>query len=218
VRVGKTVRFLQAAAAAAAAAAGPQGAVALIVEDSPAHACALEHEFSQLGPVEIAETVAAATACITRWTLRVAVVDDELPDGEGLDVAAHVRESQPGARVVLMTEDLDRELSWRAAKLDVRVMPKPQTAGEIALLRGMVDDDEAHEHDVDRWRDELRLTPAQRAVLSETVRGRCAKEIAKTLGLSYRTVHAHLSAIHHKARVASTTALIAKFWTWNRRV
>ena len=54
------------------------------------------------------------------------------------------------------------------------------------------------------------LTPRQREVLAKIANGNANKNIALTLGVSVRTVEAHLTALFTKARVASRAELLVK--------
>lgn len=61
-----------------------------------------------------------------------------------------------------------------------------------------------------------RLTPRQRAVVREVVRGESNKGIAERLGIVESTVELHVTASLRKAGVESRAALVARFWSGER--
>ena len=61
----------------------------------------------------------------------------------------------------------------------------------------------------DRLIRELELTPAEARVLAGLTEGLSYEEIAKSLGVSYHTVHTHVKAIHVKAGVSTNGRLLA---------
>ncbi len=58
-------------------------------------------------------------------------------------------------------------------------------------------------------RREQRLTPAQRRVYGELLKGRSEKEVATTLGIGVNTVHSHSRAIYKTFAVSSRGELLA---------
>jgi DNA-binding NarL/FixJ family response regulator len=55
---------------------------------------------------------------------------------------------------------------------------------------------------------ELELTPRQREILQMIAEGRSTQEIAKTLFISEKTVHAHRAQMMHRLGIADITGLI----------
>ncbi len=60
---------------------------------------------------------------------------------------------------------------------------------------------------------EWKLTPQQGRVVERLARGDTNKMIARALGCSVRTVEHHVAAATAKARVATRSELVAKFWS-----
>lgn len=59
----------------------------------------------------------------------------------------------------------------------------------------------------------VRLTPRQRAVLIELLRGESPERICENLGMSIHTTRVHIRAIHRLYRVHSRSQLMALFLT-----
>lgn len=134
----------------------------------------------------------------------VAVLDLSMPEGNGLETTARLREQLPGIAVVIMSmhadlahvrEALDRgargfvvkdgavaelELALRAA-IAGQTFLSPEVSGRMvsSFMRGSP-------------RTELEsLSPRQREILLRIGRGESTKEIAAALGISVKTVETH---------------------------
>jgi DNA-binding NarL/FixJ family response regulator len=134
----------------------------------------------------------------------VAVLDLSMPEGNGLETTARLREQLPGIAVVIMSmhadlahvrEALDRgargfvvkdgavaelELALRAA-IAGQTFLSPEVSGRMvnSFMRGSP-------------RNELEsLSPRQREILLRIGRGESTKEIAAALGISVKTVETH---------------------------
>lgn len=135
----------------------------------------------------------------------VALLDLSMPDGNGLETTARLREQLPTVAIVIMSmhadlahvrEALDRgargfvvkdgavaelELALRAAAMGQTFL-SPEISGRMvdSLIRGG-----------QRQEGVQALSPRQREILSRIGRGESTKEIASALGISVKTVETH---------------------------
>lgn len=120
--------------------AAPARTRVLIVDDHRAFAGALEmavRTFADLEVVGAAASVAEAMACIEDLAPDVVLMDIRLPDGDGIEATARVRELHPDARVIVLTGHTDVEVLTRAASAGAAgFLPKESSIGSvIAALR-----------------------------------------------------------------------------------
>lgn len=134
----------------------------------------------------------------------VALLDLSMPEGNGLETTARLRDQLPTIAVVIMSmhadlahvrEALDRgargfvvkdgavaelELALRAA-IAGQTFLSPEVSGRMvsSLMRGQ------------RAEGVEALSPRQREILARIGRGESTKEIAATLGISVKTVETH---------------------------
>jgi DNA-binding NarL/FixJ family response regulator len=191
----------------------------LIVEPDAQCADALAHAFAPRGPVAVSPSAARARDVnVLSDGLRLAIVDDDLPDGDGLEVAADLRRLRPRARVVLLVGDIHVASFWEARGLDLDAWPRPRDPEQVSTLRRAIEEDDVRERGVERWRAWLVLSDRQRDVLSLLVRGKSFKEIAAALDLSEAAVKLDVATIQRRAGATKNAELVAKFWEDNRHV
>jgi DNA-binding NarL/FixJ family response regulator len=151
----------------------------------------------------------------------VAVIDLKLPDGDGADLIAALREANPRAQALVLSADLDRAQTARAiragaagafdktADLDrivdaVRRLRAGQTLlrhDEVADLVDLAARQGEREHE-DRQAIAT-LTARERQVLQALGAGLDAQAIADRLDISLRTERNHVARILNKLRVHS---------------
>lgn len=119
------------------AAASSSGVKVLLVEDDPAARRLLERRLSQMHfTVFSAESVAGALAIAPVAAPDVALVDHELPDGNGLDVArAFARlPALAGVPLIMVSAHTDQETVMRALASGIdEYIQKPINVSELAL-------------------------------------------------------------------------------------
>lgn len=196
----------------------------LLVEDHVAFRQALALALNlepDLRVVGEAGTVREARDCIRQAPIDVAVVDFELPDGDGAQVIADLQRTRPGADAMVLTasasrRDLGRVVAAGAAGVLHKTAPLEEVVGAVrrlcageplvpphelvALLR-----ETARMEERDRTEREAltRLTRREREVLVELAAGRSDKEIADRLSVSRETVRTHMVNLLGKLGVES---------------
>jgi len=144
----------------------------------------------------------------------IALIDLAMPELDGFAVVEWARAHQPELRVVMLTMYADAAYLERARALGVQGYLLKDDA-EDELLR-CLDVVAAGDNYVspsighapvrpppppDAAARLARLTPAQRAILRHVAEARTSKEIARAMGLSYRTVQ------NHRAHMAEALGL-----------
>ena len=144
----------------------------------------------------------------------VALIDLRMPDLDGVDALAAIRQREPSARVVVLTsfggdEDVYRALRAGAKAYLMKYAPREDL---IACIRAV--------HAGESWISPSvaakltarlgarELTPREREVLHLIVAGRSNKEISSALRLAEGTVKAHVNRILSKLEVSSRAAAI----------
>lgn len=200
----------------------------LLVEDHPALREALAI-ILELEP-GVAVTGQAGSLAGAREMLAdvdLAILDLQLPDGNGVDLISDLLEESPGAAILVLTASLDRREFGRAVEAGAAgVLHK--TAGVVEVVnavRRLRAGEQIHTaHEIfellklgsrDREQEQLarfaasRLTPRERQVLQALAEGYSNREIADRLGISPETEHAHAVRLFAKLGVHSRVGALA---------
>jgi DNA-binding NtrC family response regulator len=99
--------------------AAPGGTRVLIIEDEPFQALMLQTllELRLSAIVDVAESCAAARDMLGRGDYDVITVDNQLPDGRGLDLLKEIKELQVSAPVIMVTGQGDENLAVESFRL-----------------------------------------------------------------------------------------------------
>lgn len=180
-----------------------------------------------------AGTVAEAIATIAAQKPEVVLLDVHMPDGGGVAVIRAVSEMQPGVRFLALSvsdaaEDVIGVIRAGARGYVTKTISAPELADAVRRvadgdavfsprLAGFVLDAFAaapapREQDVELDQ----LTAREREVLQHIARGYMYKEIAQRLGISAKTVEAHVSAVLRKLQLSSRHELSR--WAVQRRL
>jgi DNA-binding NarL/FixJ family response regulator len=195
----------------------------------------------ELAVVGDAGTVEHAVALIRERRPDVVLLDVHMPDGGGVEVIARVVGEQPEVRFLALSVSDAAEDVIAVIRAGARgYVTKTISAAELAeavrrvaggdavfspRLAGFVLDAFAQETgagvaDVDATAVadcELdQLTPREREVLRHIARGYMYKEVAQSLGISVKTVEAHVSAVLRKLQLSSRHELSR--WAVQRRL
>ena len=153
----------------------------------------------------------------------VVLMDLRMPNMDGLSAIEKLRNEQPQIAVVILTTFNEEELMLRGLQAGARgyllkdtdrntlfntiraaargeTLLKPEIMARV-LSQKNVTKSESHQS--------INLTERELEVLTSVARGERSKEIAVQLGISERTVKAHLASIYGKLGVDSRAAAIA---------
>lgn len=172
-----------------------------------------------------ADTAAAAVAAVARDRPDVVLLDINLPDGSGLEVAERVRDIAPDSRILVLSVHDDLEVVKESVRIGAHgFLRKDTTPADLrAAIRAVHSGDAFFSPPVARrLTDMLRegmpapaasvalveqLTMREREVLVGIAEGLLNKEIAARLGISVRTVESHRDSLMRKLQLKSVAAL-----------
>ena len=186
-----------------------------------------------------AATVADAVALIRRQAPDVVLLDVHMPDGGGLEVIRRLAGEPAAARFLALSvsdaaEDVIAVIRAGARGYVTKTISGADLADAVRRvhdgdavfsprLAGFVLDAFAGAAPVpptdpgsDADADLDQLTPREREVLQHIARGYMYKEIAQRLGISAKTVEAHVSAVLRKLQLSSRHELSR--WAAQRRM
>ncbi len=177
--------------------------------------------------------VEAAVRAIEELEPDVVLLDVHMPGGGGVEVIRRVVESRPAVRFLALSvsdasEDVIAVIRAGARGYVTKTISGPELADAVRRVRegdavfsprlaGFVLDAFAGEIPAAQVDPELDLlTPREREVLQHIARGYMYKEIAAQLGISAKTVEAHVSAVLRKLQLSSRHELSR--WAVHRRL
>lgn len=157
----------------------------------------------------------------------VVLMDVRMPGMDGLEAIAHIRVAWPQIAVIILTtyneddlmlrglregargyllKDIDRETLFNAIRAAARgeMLIQPETMSRIFALT----EQKSAPLSADTVRG-MELSEREREILQGVARGERSKEIAARLGISIRTVGAHLASIYTKLGVDSRASAVA---------
>jgi DNA-binding NarL/FixJ family response regulator len=204
--------------------AGRAGAAArvVLVEGHGAFREALAFVFDREQGLEVvAQAGSLAEAREQLGGIDLAVVEPDLPDGDGTELIGALRATNPGAAVLVLTASPDRAAHARAVGAgaagvlhkSVRVGEVVDAARRLVAGEGLLSaqevvellrlSDRTRERDREARRRVERLTPREREVLRALAEGLSDREISESLGLEVGTVRNHLVSVFGKLGVNS---------------
>jgi len=146
------------------------------------------------------------------------VLDVHLPGMGGLDLQERLVSGGRCLPIIFVTDGGDVPTCVRAMKLGaVDFLEKPVNDQKLlSLIRAAIDQD-AQRCLLERQRRETRsrldrLTPREREVMSELLKGKSAKGIATDLGIAAKTVFRHRARVLQKLRVESEIELMRRLF------
>ncbi|HSA54451.1 MAG TPA: response regulator transcription factor [Gemmatimonadaceae bacterium] len=171
-----------------------------------------------------AETSGTAVALIEQLRPDVVLLDINLPDGSGLEVAARCLALAPATRILMLSVHDDREFVRESVRIGAHgFLRKDTTPAELRrAIRAVHSGDAFFSPPVARrlsevLREELpepsvaasleQLTTREREVLVRIAQGLLNKEIAAELGISVRTVESHRDSLMRKLGLRTVAAL-----------
>ena len=205
----------------------------LIVDDHQLFRAGVRAELEPL--LEIAGEaggVEEAVEAIKRESPDVVLLDVHMPEGGGVEVIRRVHETRPATRFLALSVSDAPEDVIAVVRAGARgYVTKSISAAELVDAVRRVDEGDAVfsprlagfvldafagslPPDVDPELDQL--TTREREVLQHLARGYLYKEIAQRLGISVKTVEAHVSAVLRKLQLTNRHELAR--WAVSRRL
>ena len=182
-----------------------------------------EADFELVGEAQDgAEAIQQAVACKPD----VVLMDLRMPGMDGLTAIQHLRREQPDVAVVILTtynedtlmraglaagargyllKDTDRQTLFDT----LRAAARGETLLKPEILTRLLTQPETSSADVPRHLPSHDLTEREMEVLQRVAVGERSKEIAMRLGITERTVKAHLASIYNKLGVDSRAAAVS---------
>ena len=153
----------------------------------------------------------------------VVLMDLRMPNVDGLTAIERLRVEQPQVAVVILTTYNEDDLMMRGLRAGargyllkdtdretllntIRAAARGETLLKPEIMARLLSQAEPHSA---KPHGALDLTDREREVLQAVARGERSKEIAAQLGITERTVKAHLASIYNKLGVDSRAAAIA---------
>jgi DNA-binding NarL/FixJ family response regulator len=207
---------------------------AVIVDDHELFRAGVRAELNGLVEVRAeAETVDEAVAAILREEPDVVVLDVHMPGGGGVEVIRRVTQDRPTQRYLALSvsdaaEDVISVIRAGARGYVTKSISGEELADAISRVRegDAVFSPRLAGFALDAFQGEIpgaeidpeldQLTPREREVLQLIARGYLYKEIAMRLGISPKTVEAHVSAVLRKLQLSSRHELSR--WAVERRL
>jgi DNA-binding NarL/FixJ family response regulator len=206
----------------------------VIVDDHELFRAGVRSELE--GLVEVAgeaATVEEAVAAVREARPDVVLLDVHMPEGGGVEVIRRLAGDDPRPRFLALSvsdaaEDVIAVIRAGARGYVTKTISAPELAGAIRRvhegdavfsprLAGFVLDAFAGEPPPPSSDPDLeQLTAREREVLQHIARGYMYKEIAHRLGISAKTVEAHVSAVLRKLQLSSRHELSR--WAVERRL
>ncbi len=149
------------------------------------------------------------------------IVDFRMPDMSGLELIREIRERGVNMPFLVISGCATINMAVEAIKLGaVDIIEKPFEVREfLAHVRAVLEESvrlrDEMEHQAEQAEADPRklLTPREKQVLELVVAGELTKNIAKSLGISTKTVEVHRSNIAKKFRVDSVAQLVTSVLT-----
>lgn len=181
-----------------------------------------ENEFELMG--EASDGVEALSLC-RKLKPDVVLMDLRMPNMDGLTAIEKLRVEQPDIAVVILTTFNEDELMYRGLQAGahgyllkdtdrstlfdtIRAAARGETLLKPEIMARVLSRTNASTTQ-SKASDSINLTEREQEVLEAVARGDRSKEIAFHLGISERTVKAHLASIYNKLGVDSRAAAIA---------
>jgi DNA-binding NarL/FixJ family response regulator len=213
---------------------GGIGATVLIVDDHALFRAGVREGLGE-GIEVVGESgdVDGAVQAIEELEPDVVLLDVHMPGGGGVEVIRRIAESRPAVRFLALSvsdaaEDVIAVIRAGARGYVTKSISGPELADAVRRVRegdavfsprlaGFVLDAFGGEIPLAQVDPELDLlTPREREVLQHIARGYMYKEIAARLGISAKTVEAHVSAVLRKLQLSSRHELSR--WAVRRRL
>lgn len=185
----------------------------LVVEDNDLVASAYRRAISKHGIVSVASSVAEAGLVIAGARLTGLIVDVELPDGSGLEVARDARLRDWGLPIVVISGGVDARRLGDAHRIEATYLLKPvETADLRAFVERAIDRERREERLLAEWTDRHGLSAAEAMTLRLAINGLRRDEIAARRGVSVGTAKNQIHALLAKVGQSALADAAAQFY------
>ena len=201
-----------------------------LVDDNPMFLDMLAGTLDRSGRVDVvatASSVREARSLVKPGEVDVAVIDIELPDGNGVGLGLGFQQADPDLKIVLLSAHSMLDVVWQLpGKIGEKwsYLSKTSSASIDDLFATIVDtaggkvvvDPALMPRQPSAGREMIRLTPRQKQILTLVAEGFNNEAIADRLGLAEKSVVNHLTAIYQQldipedrnSRVAATLVFL----------
>ena len=197
----------------------------LIADDHPIFRHGLKSVLNEMEDIDVVGEADNGESALTQLEYlrpELALLDLAMPGRDGLSVLEQVYEHHPEVKVIIITSYDDKAYLDRAFDLGARGYLLKDTASDdlVNCLESVLSGDtfisptlgnktpvEPIMSDISQEKLES-LTPTERTVLLEIAQFKTSKEIARELGISFRTVQNHRSHISEKLDLKGTHHLL----------
>jgi DNA-binding NarL/FixJ family response regulator len=196
----------------------------IVIDDHEMFAESLARVLGQvddIAVVAIAQTCADGLAAALRHRPDVAVVDYQLPDGDGAELATRIRAASPQTQIVILTAIADDQVALAAIEAGCAgFLTKDKAFDELVLAVRTVHTGEAYVAQsmlselLPRLRSSFRpvgsdLTKREREVLQLLADGKSNEAVARELVVSKHTVRNHVQNVLGKLEAHSKLEAVA---------
>jgi two-component system response regulator DevR len=178
----------------------------LVVEDDPTIRRSLVRWVRSVSPLTVveAETVRDGIDALKSTPLG-AIVDVRLPDGDGLDLVATIKERSPNTSILVTTASDDAVYANRAHLLGVALARKPEIHANVLVFLNSLAHNAQNTSRVEQALANLAaiagLSRQQRRIVELMARGTKRAELAGALGVEETTVRTHVRTIIRRVGV-----------------
>ncbi len=109
----------------------------LVVDDSKLARMVMASAFRRIRPEwSLVETANAdeALAAVSADEIDIALIDFNMPDTDGLELAARIHKTHPGMPLAVVSANVQDEIISRARELNAGFIPKPLTDDALAAF------------------------------------------------------------------------------------
>lgn len=194
----------------------------VIVDDHQIIRAGLELMFETMDDIEVlgtADNGVTGLAQITKLQPDLVLTDIRMTEMDGIELIKQLHQTTPNLPVVVLTTFDDQRPIQQAMQLGARgfLLKDADQATILKTIRGAMKGETYLEPSIagkafttSTTTNEIVLTPREYDVLRQVAQGFHSKEIAETIGVSERTVKAHLTSIYNKLGVFSRAEAVAK--------
>lgn len=194
----------------------------VIVDDHQIIRAGLELMFETMDDIEVlgtADNGVTGLVQITKLQPDLVLTDIRMPEMDGIELIKQLHQTTPNLPVVVLTTFDDQRPIQQAMQLGARgfLLKDADQATILKTIRGAMKGETYLEPSIagkafttSATTNEIVLTPREYDVLRQVAQGFHSKEIAETIGVSERTIKAHLTSIYNKLGVFSRAEAVAK--------